>query len=70
MSEAKWCDQGNHAFSALDRDAQTITVTMQAADAYGRPHPVSLTKDICGKCANTIKLLAITEPDETKEESK
>lgn len=57
MSNAKWCDHGNHAFSEKDTEAQTVSITMNRPDEYGRVRPVSLVKDICGKCANAIPVL-------------
>lgn len=63
MSEAKWCDHGNHAFSAREEGTQTITVTQQVKDAYGRYNPVSISKDICRKCSNAIGSILEIESD-------
>jgi hypothetical protein len=61
MSEAKWCDTGNHAFSATDEDAQhfsqTRTVKVRTGDNYGRDtyqerQVVTTEVDVCGPCFN------------------
>ena len=66
MSDAKWCDQGQHAFSSPDENAQTLTITINKHDVYGRLIPASLTKDICGECATGIKaLMSGSTPDDT-----
>lgn len=57
MSNAKWCDQGNHAYSELDTEARSVTITMNRPDEYGRMRPASITKDICGKCGNSVPVL-------------
>ena len=67
MSNAKWCDQGNHAYSELDTDAQSITITMTRPDEYGRMRPASLTKDICGRCAHSIPVLTSAESTDRAE---
>lgn len=64
MSDAKWCDHGNHAFSAREEGTQTITVTMQMKDQYGNFKPVSLVKDICRKCANSVGILEMPSVDD------
>lgn len=61
MSNAKWCDQGNHAYSELDTDARSVTITMNRPDEYGRVRPMSITKDICGRCGNSIPVLMPAE---------
>ena len=61
MSNAKWCDQGNHPYSELDTEARSVTITMNRPDEYGRMRPASITKDICGRCGNSIPVLTSSE---------
>lgn len=36
MSQALWCDEGNHAFSSRDSERRVITVTEYDAEGVGR----------------------------------
>lgn len=65
MSNAKWCDHGNHAFSERDMNAQTFTMTKYHQDRYGNNTPVSLVKDICGECAGKAGLLELPAAGES-----
>ena len=67
MSNAKWCDQGNHPYSELDTEARSVTITMQRPDEYGRMRPASITKDICGRCGNSIPVLTSAESTDRAE---
>lgn len=48
MSSALWCDYGQHAFSADDKDAVQDTVKMQIRQSDGSYQPRTLQRDICG----------------------
>lgn len=51
MSEALWCDSGNHAFSAMDPDRQRFSQSkMVKDDEYGGRKEVTTVLDICGPC--------------------
>lgn len=59
MSEVKWCDKGDHAFSAKDPGrqhfTQTQTVKVHTGNSYGNPtyqdqKEVTEELDICGPC--------------------
>ena len=67
MSNAKWCDQGNHPYSELDTEARSVTITMNRPDEYGRMRPASITKDICGRCGNSIPVLGPAESTDRAE---
>lgn len=55
MSIAKWCDQGNHAFSARDTRAEHWTRDMPGPDGGPR---VAVDWDVCGPCLD--KMAAMT----------
>lgn len=59
MSQAMWCDKGEHAFSAKDPDRQhftkTATVEVPTGNSYGRAtyqqrEEITEQLDICGPC--------------------
>lgn len=70
MSQAIWCDKGDHAFSSKDPErqhfAQTQTVPVQTGNTYGRPtiqDRVQVTEeiDICGPCWKSGGVMAQKE---------
>lgn len=59
MSQALWCDKGDHAFSAKDPNkqhfTQTQTIEVPTGNSYGRTtyqarEEVTEELDICGPC--------------------
>ena len=57
MSQALWCDPGKHPFSALDVDAQQMTITKQTRNQWGGQQPYTVTQDVCGPCMRKAGLL-------------
>lgn len=51
MSQAKWCDVGNHPYSANDLNSTTISVEQPVSNQWGGSQPHKVTSDVCGKCA-------------------
>lgn len=54
MSLAKWCDQGNHPFSARDIKAEHWTRNMAGPDGAR----VDVDWDVCGPCLENISAAA------------
>lgn len=46
VSQALWCDQGNHPFSGRDRQAEHWERSTRDGDG----NPVTLPWDVCGPC--------------------
>jgi hypothetical protein len=57
MSGAKWCDFGNHAFSANAENAQSLSITRNVRNEWGGQQPHTVLQDICPECAATMGLL-------------
>lgn len=55
MTAALWCDQGDHAFSARDKDRQELTLTEYDDDG----HSHQTTRTICGEHAKALGIKAI-----------
>jgi hypothetical protein len=54
VSEAKWCDAGNHAFSSNDPKRHRFSETKMEKDPeYGGQREVTTTVDVCGPCWDT-----------------
>lgn len=54
MSEAKWCDRGDHAFSVNTDDWEHYNGTkMTKNPTTGRIEPVVVAKDVCGPCSKS-----------------
>jgi hypothetical protein len=71
MSNALWCDKGEHAFSAKDMHKQhfvnTHTVQVNTGNSYGQPtfqqrEEVTEEMDICGPCWLKDNPFATPEP--------
>lgn len=50
VSQAKWCDQGNHAFSSRDTQAEHWRRNMPGPDGTR----VDVEWDVCGPCLTSI----------------
>lgn len=48
MSDSRWCDYGNHSFSANDQDAVQDTIKMKVKQSDGSYLPRQYERDICG----------------------
>jgi hypothetical protein len=54
VSEAKWCDAGDHAFSSNDPKRHRFSETKMEKDPeYGGQREVTTTVDVCGPCWDT-----------------
>jgi hypothetical protein len=54
MSQALWCDAGEHAFSSNDENRHRFSETKMEKDPeYGGQREVTTTVDVCGPCWST-----------------
>lgn len=58
MSEARWCDYGDHAYKAGREGTIIMGKTVQVANQWGgqQPHTVPNLKEICPECAAQMGL--------------
>lgn len=49
MSEARWCDRGQHAFSVNEPGHETFTGSKRLIDDNGKPYTEHFQADACGK---------------------
>lgn len=54
MSQAIWCDQGGHAFSAKDPDREHYTSSRQVKEG-NIVQQVTAELDICGECKQKMR---------------
>lgn len=57
VSDAKWCDVGQHAFSSTDIDGTYISITKNVSNQWGGAQPHTQQQDVCGRCAARMGLL-------------
>ena len=51
MSQALWCDWGNHAFSSNDQERHRLSESKMEKDPeYGGQREVTIVVDVCGPC--------------------
>jgi hypothetical protein len=60
MSQALWCDIGNHAFSAKDRAKRSIAMTRWDEDKQADVEDSVMS---CGPCATVNPLIQAAQPD-------
>lgn len=48
MSEARWCDRGQHAFSVNEPGHETFTGSKRLIDDNGKPYTQHFQADACG----------------------
>lgn len=55
MSEAIWCDMGDHAFSANDPERHRLSESkmVDSPDSYNGKKEVTTIVDVCGPCWRT-----------------
>lgn len=57
MSEARWCDYGDHAFKGGREGAVTFTQTRQVRNQWGGDQPsTTQAMELCPECAAEIGL--------------
>lgn len=63
VSQALWCDRGEHAFSAKDRGKMRVTVTIVNNDG----EDVDEIQDVCGKHAEVYTRKEISTAEAEKD---
>lgn len=50
MSEARWCDNGGHAFSTNDDGWEVYSGARNYRDSNGVKRTETVQRDVCGAC--------------------